>query len=132
MSKKQKKQIYIIKVSGEVHLSTVDKNDAIKQVENVIEDLEWNTGLEFYLDVDEEVDKITLQLEYDKKLALDISSKAFNMTPKDFIDFVLVKEMNYIENLLTFTHPKEELEDYYEREINIDELKKLILIEEVL
>ncbi|MFW9878790.1 MAG: hypothetical protein ACFFG0_37400 [Candidatus Thorarchaeota archaeon] len=67
-----------------------------------------------------------------KKIAIDIIAKAFNMTPKVFIGFVLNNELNQIRSILKSIHPKEELEDFYKREINIDELKKLILIEEVL
>ena len=70
------------------------------------------------------------ELDQDKKIQIDIISKAFNMTPQEFIDFVLLKEINYIKFLLTdFSNPKAELEDYFEFEINIDELKKLILVE---
>lgn len=76
--------------------------------------------------------EITIELGLDKKLQIDIISKAFNMAPKEFIDFVLIKEINYVKFLLEMSNPKAELESYYEFEINIDELKKLILIEEVL
>jgi len=127
-NKKQKKKRFVIKISGEVDLFTINKEEAIKQVENAIEDLEWDTGLDSYLDIDED----RIELDLDKKLEIDIISKAFNMTPKGFIDFVLNKELDYIKYLFELMHPKEELEEYYEREINIDELKKLILTEEVL
>lgn len=77
--------------------------------------------------------KFEITLDQDKKLQIDIISKAFNMTPQAFIDFVLTKKINYIKYLLTdFSNPKGELEEYFELEIDIDELKKLILIEEVL
>lgn len=76
--------------------------------------------------------KIEIELDQDKKLELDIISKAFGISPGEFIDFVLKKELDYVKYLFELTHPKEELEDYYERKINLDELKKLILVEEVL
>ena len=77
--------------------------------------------------------KFEIKLDLDKKIQIDIISKSFNMKPQAFIDFVLTKEINYTKYLLTdFTNPKGELEDYFELEIDIDELKKLILIEEVL
>ena len=127
-NKKQKENLFVIKVSGEVDLFTINKEEAIKQVENAIEGLEWDTGLDFYLDIDED----RIELDQDRKIEIDIISKAFNMTPKGFIDFVLNKELDYIKYLFELKHPKEELEEYYEREVNIDELKKLILVEEVL
>ena len=76
--------------------------------------------------------KIEVELDPDKKLKLDIISNAFNTAPQSFISSVLLKEMDYIEVLLSFTNPKGELEDYYEQEINIDELKKLFLVEEII
>ncbi len=72
-----------------------------------------------------------IELDQDKKLQIDIVSKAFNMTPKEFIDFVLIKEIDYIKFLLEFSNPKTELEGYFGFEINIDELKKLILVEAI-
>ncbi|MHA1291370.1 MAG: hypothetical protein ACTSQJ_01730 [Promethearchaeota archaeon] len=76
--------------------------------------------------------KIEIELDLDKKIQIDIISKAFNMAPKEFIDNVITKELDYIKYLLEFSNSKEELESYYKFEINIDDLKKLILMEEVL
>lgn len=131
-SEKQKKKHYIIKVSGGVDLLTVNKKEAIKQVENAIEGLEWNTGLEFSLDINEEVDKITLQLDQDKKVEIYIISKAFSISPGEFIKLALKNELHYIKGVLEAPYPKENLEDYYKFEININSLRKLILVEEVL
>ncbi len=98
--------------------------------------LDWDDpGIEFD-EIDNETDKLSkkyeIELDQDKKLKLDIISNAFNTAPQSFISSVLLKEMDYIEVLLSFTNPKGELEDYYEQAINIDELKKLVLVEEVL
>ena len=76
--------------------------------------------------------EIMIELDQDKKLQIDIISKSFKMTPQGFIDFVLTKAINYTKYLLTnFTNPKAELEGYYEFEINIEELKKPILVEAI-
>lgn len=76
--------------------------------------------------------KVELELNQDKKIQIDIISKAFDMTPQEFIDYVLLKEINYIKFLLTdFSHPEAELESYYEFEINCEELRKLILVEAI-
>ena len=80
----------------------------------------------------EKTTKIEIELDQDKKVEFDIVSKAFNMTPKDFIALVLNNEIDQIKGLLESIHPKEELEDYYKHKININELKKLVLAEEVL
>ena len=98
--------------------------------------LDWDDpGIEFD-EIDNETDKLSkkyeIELDQDKKLKLDIISNAFNTAPQSFISSVLLKEMDYIEVLLSFTNPKGELEDYYEQAINIDELKKLVLVEEII
>lgn len=80
----------------------------------------------------EKQQKSEITLDLNKKIQIDIISKAFNMTPQAFIDYVLTKEINYAKYLLTdFSNPKAELEIYYEFEIDVDELKKLILIEAI-
>jgi len=54
--------------------------------------------------------KIEIELDQDKKIQIDIISKAFNMTPGVFLDYVITKEINYAKFLLTdFSNPKAEL-----------------------
>ena len=85
----------------------------------------------------EEKQKFRIELDQDKKLELDIISKAFGMDPEAFIKYVLIKEIDYIQYLLDSKYPKEELEEYYGSDIPIEmidmhELRKLILVGEVL
>lgn len=76
--------------------------------------------------------KIEIELKKAHKLKIDIISKAFNMNPKEFINFVLKEELRFIKNSFNFSYPKENLEDYYKFNINIDELRKLNLVGEIL
>lgn len=76
--------------------------------------------------------EIKIELDQEKKLAINIISKAFNLGLEEFINLVLKKEIHFINCLLGRSYPKENLEDYYKFEIDIDELKKLILVEEIL
>lgn len=75
--------------------------------------------------------KFEITLDLDKKLQIEIISKSFKMTLGDFLNYVLIKEIEYVKFLLEMSNPKAELESYYEFEINIDELKKLILVEAI-
>ena len=76
--------------------------------------------------------KNEIELDQDKKLEIDIISKAFNMKPEEFINLVIKEELRLIKNYLSWSYPKENLEDYYKFNINIDELRKLNLVEVVL
>ena len=80
------------------------------------------------------IKRINLLLSNDSKTVEEIAiiSKAFNLTTKNFLKFIIKKEIDYVKFLFGLSNPKSELESYYEFEINIDELKRLILIEEVL
>ena len=76
-------------------------------------------------------EKIEIELDQDKKLEIDIISKAFNMDRETFLKLIVEKEIDYIKCLLEFSNSKEELESYYKFEINMDELGKLILVEDI-
>jgi len=75
-------------------------------------------------------EKIHIELDLDKKAKIEIIAKAFNMTPGDFIKDAIKKEMGFIKSTLKRDNAKNDLESYYKFEINIDELKKLILMGE--
>lgn len=79
------------------------------------------------------VDLIEIEIEMDqqKKLEFDIISKAFDMELKDFINIAITHEIHYIKSTFSFKRSKEQLEFYYKRNINMNELKKLILVEEI-
>ncbi len=98
--------------------------------------LDWDDpGIEFD-EIDNETDKLSkkyeIELDQEFKTQIDIISKALGMDPEDFIKFVLKNEIQCIKSYLNMSYPKENLEDYYKFEINIDELKKLNLVGEVL
>lgn len=70
--------------------------------------------------------KIELELDQEIKQKIEIISKAFGMDPEEFIKIALLHEIHYISDCITFEHAKEELEFYYKREINMEEIKKLL------
>ena len=64
-------------------------------------------------------------------MQIDIISKAFNMTSEEFIENTIKNEINFVKTYLSLSKPKLNLEDYYKFEININELRKLILLEAI-
>lgn len=60
--------------------------------------------------------KIEIELDLEKKLEIDLISKAFGMDQETFVKIAIEHEIGFIKS--TF-------------EINMDELKKLILVEAI-
>jgi len=79
------------------------------------------------------IKRIHFLLGNDSKTVEEIAiiSKAFNLTSRDFLKYIIDKEIDYIKFLLELDNPKAELKEYYKFEINIDALKKLILVEAI-
>lgn len=110
-----------------------------EEKEDICKLCHWSKGMTLIcLDCESHLSNIIKRIHFllgnDSKTAEEITiiSKAFNMTPGAFLKYVVDKEIDYAKHLLEMSNPKAELESYYEFEINFDELKKLILIEEVL
>ncbi|MHA1195771.1 MAG: hypothetical protein ACTSRH_04450 [Promethearchaeota archaeon] len=72
------------------------------------------------------------EIELNKKLKdeIQIISKAFDVSSENFIRIALENEIHFIKSTLEYNNAKD-LEDYYKRKINVDELLKLILMEVV-
>lgn len=76
-------------------------------------------------------EKIELALDQNLKQKIDIIAKAFNLTLEQFIEISLKKDLKYVkDNLRTNTIGDLELE--YEKGVNKEELKKLLLLDEIL
>ena len=73
--------------------------------------------------------KIELELDQDKRIQIDIISKAFSVTPGDFIKLAIENEIGFIKSTFEHNNVKNDLETYYGFEIDVNELKKLILVE---
>lgn len=73
--------------------------------------------------------KIELELDQDKRIQIDIISKAFSVTPGDFIKLAIENEIGFIKSTFERNNVKNDLETYYGFEIDVNELKKLILVE---
>lgn len=126
MSEKQKKELFVIKISGEVHLSAIYREQAIEQIENVIEGLKHDTGLDFYLDFDKDIqNKIEIELALQDKKAIDIIAKAFGWTPEKFIEISLKKDIKYIQNNIR-THTIDDLRMEYNTGINEKILEEIL------
>ncbi|KKL89286.1 hypothetical protein LCGC14_1916170, partial [marine sediment metagenome] len=76
--------------------------------------------------------KIEIELDPDKKLELDIFSKAFNITPGEFVKMAIKNEIAFIKAFLEISYPREKLMDYYhfKFDINLYGLRKITLREE--
>ena len=76
-----------------------------------------------------EKQKIEIELDQDIKTALDIISKAFGWTSKQFIVFLVTKDVGFIQ-WYTEKDWIDELKDYYKHSnIKGKELKKLLVLE---
>ncbi len=75
--------------------------------------------------------KIVIELDLDKKLELDIFSKAYRMDPKDFIKMAIKNEIDFIKIFLAFSNPSEKLTEVYKFkfDINLVGLRRLMLKE---
>jgi len=72
--------------------------------------------------------KIEIELDLEKKIQIDIISKAFNMSPEDFIKGAINNEIGFVKSTLELNNAKNDLEGYYKFEINMDTLIKLMLV----
>lgn len=72
-----------------------------------------------------------IELDLDKKLQIDIISKAFSVTPGDFIKLAIENEIGFIKSTFECNNAKNDLETYYGFEIDVNKLKKLILVEAI-
>ena len=70
-------------------------------------------------------------MDQNKKTQIDIISKAFNMDQEAFVKLAIEHETEFIKDTFGHNNVKNDLESYYNFEINIDELKKLILVEAI-
>ncbi len=126
MSEKQKKELFVIRLSGEVHLSAIHREQAIELIENVIEGLKHDTDLDFYLDFNEDIqNKIEIELALQDKKTIDIISKAFNWTPEKFIEISLKKDVKYIQDNIR-THTIDDLRMEYNTGINEKILEEIL------
>lgn len=75
--------------------------------------------------------KIEIELDQDKKLEIDLISKAFGMDQEAFAKLAIEHEIGFIKDIFGFNNVKDDLETYYHFEINIDELRKLNLLEAI-
>lgn len=75
--------------------------------------------------------KIEIELDQELYMNLHIIAKGLNMDLNQCLLFILRKEVKFLKDNVLQDNAKNDLETYYNFEINLDDLKKLILIEEV-
>lgn len=76
-------------------------------------------------------EKIEIELDLDKKLEIDLISKAFGMARETFVKIAIEHEIGFVKSTFELNNVKNDLESYYNFEINMDKLKKLILVEAI-
>ena len=76
--------------------------------------------------------KIEIELECQDKKAIDIIAKAFNWTPKQFIQYSIKKDIDFIQQYSQMAFINDLYEHYNIEKIDLEELKKLIFLEEIL
>lgn len=74
--------------------------------------------------------KIELELDQETIKKINIISKAFGAAPIEIIKLAIKHEIDYIYGYAASDNAKEELESYYNREIDIKHLVNLILLKE--
>lgn len=67
-------------------------------------------------------------MDLEKELEIDLISKAFGMDQASFVKIAIENEIRFVKSTLELNNVKNDLESYYNFEINIDELKKLNLV----
>jgi len=75
--------------------------------------------------------KIEIELNQDKKLEIDFISKAFGMDQETFVKIAIEHEIGFIKSTFELNNVKNDLETYYGFEIDVNKLKKLILVEAI-
>ncbi len=76
--------------------------------------------------------KIEIEMDLQDKKAIDIIAKAFGWTPKKFIQYNIKKDISFVQRYNNPIFPNDLNEYYNIKKIDLEELKKLILLEEIL
>ncbi|KKN61155.1 hypothetical protein LCGC14_0524500 [marine sediment metagenome] len=118
----------LLKIKNSLVLNSVDFQSLqiIFEIlyDDIPKDVISNLEKELFPDADKRSKKYEIELDQDKKIAINIISKAFNLSPGEFINLVLKNEIHFIRGCVGTNDSKENLEDYYQFEINIDELER--------
>lgn len=76
--------------------------------------------------------KIEIELELQDKKAIDIIAKAFNWTPKQFIQYSIKRDIDFVQGYANTTFLTDLYEHYNIEKIDLEQLKKLYLLGEIL
>jgi len=76
--------------------------------------------------------KIEIELELQDKKAIDIIANAFNWTPKQFIQYSIKRDISFVQGYSQMAFINDLYEHYNIEKIDLEELKKLIFLEEIL